>query len=483
MNPEEGELRPHFLDKFGLFVHTQGIKEVGKRVRIIKDRLEFEKEPIKFIEKYREKTKLLAQQILEAKKNLDKIKVSEQIMRLASKVIIEANAQGNRAEIILIETAKAIASLEKRNYLNAEDIKEAMEFVLPHRICERKENDDSFKNNCQDLEKDREKNENLDNDRNNANDDNGVNAENREENFDNKEEDIEDNGENIATNEENDEIFQIGKTFKIKEIVNNKLFDEKKRKGYGKRCKTKVSMIKGRYVKSIKPKNDIYDLAFDATLRAAAPYQIYNEDKNLKIKITKENIRVKVREKRTGTTILFVVDSSGSMGAKKRMITVKAAIMSLLKDAYEKRDKVGMVSFRKDRGEEILKITRSVDLAKKKLKNLSTGGKTPLGEGILKGFNILKKEIKKDKESIPIMVLISDGKANYSHYGENPVEESLKIAAALKQEKIKKIVIDSEEGFVKLGLAKTLAEKMGATYYKLEDLKAQELIKVINNNK
>ena len=152
----------------------------------------------------------------------------------------------------------------------------------------------------------------------------------------------------------------------------------KKRAGTGKRCKTKSGSLQGRYIKSTLPKGKIRDFAFDATIRAAAPYQTKNKENNLMISIKKEHIRVKVREKRTGASILFVVDSSGSMGVKKRMEAVKGAIMSLLKDAYEKRDKVGMVSFRRDRAEELLPITRSIDLAQKKLEKLTTGGKTSI---------------------------------------------------------------------------------------------------------
>ena len=160
----------------------------------------------------------------------------------------------------------------------------------------------------------------------------------------------------------------------------------------------------------------------------------------MKIKIRKEDIRVKVRERRTGTSILFVVDSSGSMGVKKRMEAVKGAILSLLKDAYEKRDRVGLVAFRKDCAEELLPITRSIDLAQKKLEKLTTGGKTPLAAGIERAYNIIKKE------------------------------------------NIRTIVIDTEEGFIKLEMAKTLSEALGAEYYKLENLKSEDMLKLIKNS-
>lgn len=200
------------------------------------------------------------------------------------------------------------------------------------------------------------------------------------------------------------------------------------------------------------------------------------------INIKKEHIRVKVREKRTGASILFVVDSSGSMGVKKRMEAVKGAVMSLLKDAYEKRDRVGMVSFRRDKAEELLPITRSIDLAQKKLEKLATGGKTPLAEGIAKAYTIIKNEMRKDKEVVPLIVFLSDGKGNFSASGKDPIKESLEMAEKIKNEGIRAIVIDTEEGFIKLEMAKTLSEAMKAEYYKLENLRSEDMLKLIKDN-
>ena len=200
------------------------------------------------------------------------------------------------------------------------------------------------------------------------------------------------------------------------------------------------------------------------------------------INIKKEHIRIKQREKRTGISILFAVDSSGSMGVKKRMEAVKGAVMSLLKNAYEKRDKVGMLSFRRNRAEELLPFTRSIDLARKKLEKLSTGGKTPLSEGLLKAYNIIKTEMKRNKEVIPVLILLSDGKANFSFSGKDPVIESLEIAEKIKKEKIKCIVIDTEEGFIKLEMARTLSEAMEADYYRLDNIKSEDLIQLVKNN-
>ena len=480
MNPEEGDLRAGLLDKFGLYVNAEGSKDILERINIIKKRLEFEKNPIEFSEKYSEDEELLREKIFSAKEKFKKIKVSEQIMNIAIKFIEEANCLGNRAEIILIETAKSIAALDKRTYLNIDDLKEAATFVLPHRM--------NAKNKALPNEANNKHNDNTDNDshQTNTQTDNSMNNSESAQETENNSQD-----NNIQKNENKDndslenfseEEFDIGEIYKIKNIFLDNTKDKFKRKGTGKRCKTKSSSLQGRYIKSSIPRGKIRDFALDASIRAAAPYQLKKDDNSLMINIKKEHIRIKQREKRTGISILFAVDSSGSMGVKKRMEAVKGAVMSLLKNAYEKRDKVGMLSFRRNRAEELLPFTRSIDLARKKLEKLSTGGKTPLSEGLLKAYNIIKTEMKRNKEVIPVLILLSDGKANFSFSGKDPVIESLEIAEKIKKEKIKCIVIDTEEGFIKLEMARTLSEAMEADYYRLDNIKSEDLIQLVKNN-
>ena len=490
MNPEEGDLRPQLLDKFGLYVNAAGTEDILERVKVIKKRLEYENNPIKFCEKYKEEEEILKEKVEHAKERIEKIKVSDQIMNIAVKIVEEANTVGNRAEIILVETAKSLAALDGRSYLNIDDLKEAAVFVLPHRTNQKHESTSQSKGN--ELE---DKNQETEEEKNNSEDnitqekEEEVPEEPNKENFDNgndseniEESDRDEKKNKNNENAESEEEFGIGEIFKVKDILIDDVHDTRKRAGTGKRCKTKSGSLQGRYIKSTLPKGKIRDFAFDATIRAAAPYQKKNKENNLMINIKKEHIRVKVREKRTGASILFVVDSSGSMGVKKRMEAVKGAVMSLLKDAYEKRDRVGMVSFRRDKAEELLPITRSIDLAQKKLEKLATGGKTPLAEGIAKAYTIIKNEMRKDKEVVPLIVFLSDGKGNFSASGKDPVKESLEMAEKIKNEGIRAIVIDTEEGFIKLEMAKTLSEVMKAEYYKLENLRSEDMLKLIKDN-
>uniref|UniRef100_UPI002636AE0C VWA domain-containing protein n=1 Tax=uncultured Cetobacterium sp. TaxID=527638 RepID=UPI002636AE0C len=368
-------------------------------------------------------------------------------------MIVEGNIQGNNVEIILLETAKSIAAYEGRTYINIEDIKEASEFVLTHRVREKKQSSNQKKQ-----------------------------EDNNEKNIDEslKKDIPQEISKEKKKNENNDEFqYSIGKTFKVQKLE----IDDFKRKrllGSGKRCKTISDSLKGRYIKSIIPKGKVKDLAFDATLRAAAPYQNIFKNKKLAIVIKKEHIREKVREKRVGVSILFTVDASGSMGANERMVAVKGAILSLLKDAYEKRDRVGMVSFRRDRAEELLPITRSIELASKNLEKLSTGGNTPLYKGLEKSYTLLKNEIKKNPKVIPVLVLITDGKINTSK-GES-FEKLLKLCNFIKNDGIKSIVIDSEIGRIKLNMAKEICKNLDGKYYKLEDLKRDSLSCIVREN-
>lgn len=452
MNPEEGNLRSQFLDRFGLYLEVKGSRDIIERKEIIKRRLKYEENPLEYISIWKDESDNLLKKILKAKEYLLKVEVSDSIMKLAAEIAKEANCAGHRAELVIIETAKAIAAFENRKNIIVSDIKEAAELALPHRMREFPPEMDESQENEQEPEED--------NGEDNSEENNNT-MENHDEPCDNFEEGY-------------DIIDDIGRIFTAKSL-NIQTMDRKKRKGSGKRSKTKTDLVQGRYIRYSFPREKVRDIAFDATLRAAAPYQKLREKNGLAVAIDKSDFREKVREKRTGSTILFIVDASGSMGAKKRMAAVKGAVVSLLTDAYQKRDKVGMIAFRKKDAEVLLGITRSVDLAQKSLKTLPTGGKTPLAAGLSKGYEILKAAKKKDADMVPVIVLVSDGKANSSIKGGDAFQEAINMANIISEEGIQSIVIDTEQDFIKLGLAKEIAQTMNAKYYKLEELEAGEI--------
>ncbi|MGB4679776.1 vWA domain-containing protein, partial [Methanothrix sp.] len=202
------------------------------------------------------------------------------------------------------------------------------------------------------------------------------------------------------------------------------------------------------------------------------------------IKIKSEDIREKERVRKTSAVLLFVVDASGSMGAMMRMESAKGAVLSLLLDSYQKRDRVGMVAFRGKEAELILPPCSSVDLALSRLKELPTGGKTPLSAGLSRGLQILQGEMKKDAETKPMMVLVSDGRANVGMSGKIK-DELMEISERTKQLGIHTIVIDTEvvdSSFMdmRLGYCREIAEMTGGKYYPISDLSSESLYSIVD---
>lgn len=480
MNPEEGHLRSQFLDRFGLFVEVGGCMEPLERKEIIKRRLEYEKSPLSLIEKWRWESDVLAQQIKDAKQYLSRVQVSDNVMKLAAEIAKEANCAGHRAELVIVETAKTIAAFERRSNIAIGHIKEAAEYALPHRKRE-KPMEQELPPEPPEIEDQEDDNEQQSESPEQPEDQESYQQEdtNPMESEQQENEGPEDDGKNEEDDDMSvDQIDDIGRTFIVKNL-DVRMMDRKKRKGEGKRIRTKTDSKKGQYIRYKMPKNKLKDIAFDATLRAAAPYQGIRDKNSLAITIESSDFREKVREKRTGSTIIFIVDASGSMGAKKRMSAVKGAVVSLLTDAYQKRDKVGLVAFRKKEAETLLNITRSVDMAEKCLKTLPTGGKTPLSAGLLKGYEMIKTGQKKEPDMLPVIVLVSDGRTNAAINGGDPLEEAVEIANKIQMEGIQSIVVDTEQDFIKLGIARDIAQALGAKYYKLEGLEGEQLAKAV----
>ena len=245
---------------------------------------------------------------------------------------------------------------------------------------------------------------------------------------------------------------------------------------------TLAAQNSGRYLRQRMPTGG-KDIAIDATIRAAAPYQRSRPGKNA-IKVKSEDIREKERVGKTSAVVMFVVDASGSMGANQRMQSAKGAVLSLLMDSYQKRDKIGMVAFKGKDAELILPPTSSVDLALRRLQELPTGGKTPLSAGLSRGLKLLESEIRKNDEIKPMMVLISDGRANVG-LGGKIKEELQEISERSRMLGVNTIVIDTEvvqSSFMdlRLGYCQDIAENSGGKYYPLSGLTPEALFNIID---
>lgn len=502
MNPEEGGLRPQFLDRFGLYVEVKGEEDIRKRTEITRRRIAYEKSPSEFLEKWKEEADKLSFAIEQAREFLEKVAVTDNAMQLAAAMARESNCEGHRGELVIIETARAIAAYGGRKVLNIDDIKEAAKYALPHRT--REEEPPQMQDPPQDDEQE-DPPENQDNDMDHGEqedfppqDQNNDAPEQQEQQNQQEQQEPEDRPEPEDTGEpqtddaenrmeppqgerddETETVFDPGDSF----LVSKWLADHRNetvKKGSGKRSLVITSSTQGKYVRYAFPKGkELSDIALDATLRAAAPYQLRRAGGKMAVAISKSDIRVKVRERRTGNTIVFVVDASGSMGANKQMVAVKGAILSLLNDAYQKRDKVSLIAFRKESAELLLGITRSVDLAEKKLAVLPTGGVTPLAAGIEMAHDYVKAAKIRDKDMLPVIVLVTDGRATYSEKSKDAFGDALRAAARVGADNIKTVVIDTDQNFIRLHLAEKLAEAMNADRYEIDDLQAQSVLAAV----
>ncbi len=259
--------------------------------------------------------------------------------------------------------------------------------------------------------------------------------------------------------------------------------DQMTRKQAGRRSTTHTDRKRGHYIQA-RPANGKYDdIAFDATLRAAAPHQREREDQKSKsgmaYALKRGDLQRKVRVRRTANLILFVVDASWSMAVSERMTATKGAIMSLLTDAYQRRDRVGLVVFQKDRAQLILPPTNSVMLAKQALANIPVGGKTPLAAGLLLSYETIHREKILHPDIIPLMILLTDGAGNVSMGKDSPQEEAHRIAEMIKAEQIKTVTINMEHSAFDQGLAAKLADRLGGPCYALGQIRADNLLETV----
>lgn len=191
--------------------------------------------------------------------------------------------------------------------------------------------------------------------------------------------------------------------------------------------------------------------------------------------IERQDLQRKVRVKKTANLILFVVDASWSMAVAERMSATKGAIMSLLTDAYQRRDQVGLIVFQKDRASLVLPPTNSVALAKKALADIPIGGKTPLSAGLKLSYEVIRREQARHEDVLPLMILLTDGAGNVSMSELPPQEEAHRIADLFKEHCIRALTINMEHAAFDQGLARRLAERLGGPCYTLSELKAEVL--------
>jgi magnesium chelatase subunit D len=456
MNPEEGEIRPQLLDRFGLSVEVTGTKDAGERIEIVKTVEEFEKDPESFHGKYENEQERLRQRILRAREVLDEVEIADGLLGTIADICLEFEVHGHRADFLIARAAKTTAAYNLRKNVTEEDIVEAAELVLPHRMRRMPfEEPKPVRVKVEAAMKNR-KAPPQDGD---SDDSETVSADDDEEGERRLQDDLERRAVRKA--------LEAGERRRV-EIRLTK--DRKRRSGSGRRART-LSTHSGKYVKARVPDDRTTDIAIDATIRAAVA-------RKGRLEIDTADLMEKVRSKKISSVILFVVDASGSMAAMRAMQMAKKAVLTLLEDSYQKRDKVGFVAVNGDRATVLLQPTSSVELAVRYLRELPTEGRTPLADGLYKGLQVLRAQLWKNRNIIPIMVLVSDGRGNVPIVS-NPKSEAISLAREIKKQGINMVVIDFDDDFLNLGYNREIVDAAGASHYQLDELDPGRLVEVV----
>ncbi|HEY1421602.1 MAG TPA: magnesium chelatase subunit D family protein [Candidatus Dormibacteraeota bacterium] len=496
MNPEEGELRPQLLDRFGLCVDVEGIRDPDQRVLIAERDAEFKRGDHEFVNEFAAADMNLSRALAEAIGRVRDVRVSPGHARLISSICVEADVLGHRADVVIDHAAKAMAAYRRHPSPTRDDIYDAAALALAHRARQpiRRDDDDTTSpepGEEQDGTKpsESESGEPQASESESAAD---ATADQSSSSADAGEQSAgSDQGMTTGGSSGHESSPDALDTFNLRRIDLPR--QRRVRKQGGKRASSQTPDRRGRYVRA-EPRAKVNDLAIDATVRAAAPMQ---RDRGRvageRLKLEREDLRQKVRERKIGNLIVFVVDASASMDAEQRMAATKGAILSLLQDAYVRRDRVAVVIFKNRTAEVVLRPTSSVSLARRRLERLSVGGTTPLTHGLMAGYKVVKTELLRDPTIRPLLVLISDGRGNISMFKEEPLIEAQKVAGLIEAENIDALVIDSARDYSHLPsvqhLARVapmyqtyainacadLAERMGARYYGLYDLSRDEI--------
>ena len=467
MDPSEGDVNEHILDRFDMCLFTSNIQNEEEREDVILNVLEYTEGPEEFVKKYSSKDGEIAESISESRKKFRLVGLPEGYCRAISQLCSELNISGHRGDLAVMNAARSLASLDGREMAGLDDLKTAASFCLDHRRRDSPDDDYTPPKQSQNDETDSQEPEN------NANDDRDSS---QNEHTDSPLPPLpEQKNNDIENTEQEEEIFTIGETFRLIDYIppaENKLKTAKA----GRRKGSEDEDPSGRCIGYRIPKGKIRDIALCASIRAASPYQILRDHSELAIVLKHDDLREKIRESKRGNDILFLVDGSGSIGAQKRMVSVKGAVLSMLKDAYQKRDRVGMVVFRKDSAEEVLPLTKSTLRAYNALAEIPTGGRTPLTSGLIKGAEILSRS----SSGNPVMVIFSDGRCNQSFNSDRkPLEEMMEIARNIADSVIRFIVVDTESGKLTFGLAMNLCRELNGTYLRLDELNADNIFRSV----
>ncbi len=464
MNLEEGDLRPQLLDRFGLMVEVKAPQDKVQRSEVVRRRIAFEAEPACYAGSYQAQQTEFRNQVVNAQSLFVDVVLADDILDLISHLCCEFEVASLRADIVMHKVARALAALDGRTAVNLTDVKNAAEFVLPHRRRRK-----PFEQPGLDKERlDELMNEAVES-QNAAN----VNQAPSKPEPPRPESQVpaEQEGSNRALTEQNNATQPASEQIVSSALTHPSLkisvaLSANSHSSAGRRSQVS-EVARGRVLRTV-PHENPDSLAIAATLKSATMRDA------TEFSVKRSDLHQNIRTGKTANLILFVVDASGSMAAQQRMEVVKGAVLSLLTDAYQQRDGVAVISFRGEQASVLLAPTRSVEQAELALRELPTGGRTPLSHALQLALDMLEQT--DTRHAPPLLIVLSDGKANVAlQENGDPWRETLALAGLIAERAIPALVLDTETGYLRLGRANQLAQAMGAEYLTLEELSAENL--------
>ena len=458
MNPEEGELRPQLLDRFGLTVDVHASRDVDVRADVIRQRMAFEADPAGFADSYAAQDAELARRIAAARASIVDVVLPDSELRRIAALCAAFDVDGMRADLVVARTAVAHAAWREAHAVTEEDIRVAAELALPHRRRR-----DPF-------------------------DDPGLDPDRLDEAMEQTRDTVDDsdpdpepdppNGGGASQSDTDYSAPQRNSSSRTRpSAAPSGVFRTRTLvvPGVGEGAPGRRSRARNRtgtVVSSTSEPNQGHGVHVFATLLAAARRQ----QRPGRPRPAPDDVRRAIREGREGNLVIFVVDASGSMAARDRMAAVSGATLSLLRDAYQRRDKVAVITFRGQDATVLLPPTSSVHIAGRRLARFDTGGKTPLAQGLLTARDVVVREKARDRARRSLVVVLTDGRATG---GPDPLGRVRVAAARLVAEGAAAVVVDCETSFVRLGLAQQLAVHLSAPSVRLAQLRADDLTQIV----